>query len=413
MKVGYICSDVEIPVFGREGCSIHVREFIKGLYDGGHEAFLMPSWLGEAAPDDFRAPTYPIRPAGMDAAAWSALEHDVANVTPLLDRDLKSVLQNEWLQKQAPAVLERERPDFLYERYALFGWGGIALSRQYGLPLILEVNAPLCREQDGYERFTLVQTAKRMEEDILRGADGIVAVSDWIRDWLTTRGVSADRIMVLPNGFSAARFAKPADGAAPRRRHSLANGPVVGFVGTFQNWHDTSTLIRAFASLLPARPDLRLLLVGDGPQREELENMVGSLGLSPTVVFAGSVAHHEVPDYLAAMDVAAAPFAMCREHPYGSPMKLFEYMAAGRPTVAAALGQVTDLIDHGRTGWLYPPGDTAALAAGIEHLLAHPTEAADMGAAARKKAFRDHTWTAVAGRVVERARELLARKRSP
>jgi glycosyltransferase involved in cell wall biosynthesis len=411
MRIAYICTDVDIPVFGHEGCSIHIREVTNAFVELGHDVSLYASWLGGAKPPDMRAPVVPIEPSGPDAAAWTAIEQEPIVANNYLDRDLKSVLANEWLQKLAGPLFERERPDFIYERYSLFGWGGLVLSRRYGVPLIIEVNTPLRQEQDGYERFTLVRTAERMDREILQGADACIVVSSVVGDWVQSCGVPAERVLVIPNGVSAARFERPTDGAGMRARFGVTGGRVIGFVGSFQPWHDVGGLIRAFARVRGRNPDARLLLVGYGPQRDDLVALAGRLGLSGVVAFAGSLPHDDIPACLAAMDVVVAPYARWNEPFYGSPMKVFEYMAAGRPIVAAGLGQITGIIEHRRTGWLYAAGDEDALVAGLEAMLADSAAAAAMGAAAREKALREHTWKAVAVRVVSRAAELIASRK--
>lgn len=414
MKIAYICTDVEIPVFVHEGSSIHIREVTHAMAEAGHEVVVLAAWLGGDRPDGMRARVTPIEPRGLDAAAWASLAQEPAVVDRFLDRDLKSVLVNTWLQDQGAELFRTWRPDFIYERYALFGWGGLALSRRLGVPLILEVNAPIAAEQEGYERFTLMQTADRMEREVLGGADALVAVSAVVGDWTLTRGASAERLMVIPNAVARARFERPGDGAGIRTRYGLADKRVVGFVGSFQAWHDAPSLIRAFGQVLRRHGDVHLLLVGYGPQREEMGLLVEQLGLQASVTFAGSVPHAEMVDILAAMDVAVAPYPRWTTGEFhGSPMKIFEYMAAGRPIVAAALGQVGGIIADGRTGLLYPPGDDAALAAALDRMLADPRAAAAMGAAARDVAMREHTWNAVTERILGRARKLVAARGCP
>src|ERR1051325_1646242 len=199
MKIGYICSDIDIPLFGDEGCSIHVRDVTDAWVDIGHEVFILSASLGEPAMPT-KAKVYEIQPTGLEAVGWSALEEEPIVQDHHLERDLRSVVYNAWLNHEGAAIVERERPDFLCERYSLFGWGGIELARRYQIPLILEVNDPLCREQAGYERFTLTSTAERMEREIVCAADAIVAVSEWVKDWVVSLRGSERDVYVIPNG---------------------------------------------------------------------------------------------------------------------------------------------------------------------------------------------------------------------
>lgn len=411
MRIAYICTDVEIPVYGREGSSIHIREVTEALIEAGHEVVVFAGWLGGEPPPGMRARVVPIDPQGLNAAAWAAIEQDPAVADRFMDRDLKSVLVNTWIQDQAARFFREWPPDFIYERYALFGWGGLELSRRLDIPLILEVNAPIASEQQGYERFTLIATADRMEQEVLRGADAIIAVSDAVGKWVCGRGADADRLMVIPNAVARARFERLGDGTRIKARYGLEGRQVIGFVGSFQAWHDASSLIRAFGSVRQRHPGIHLLLIGDGPQRGEIVALVARLGLKDAVTFGGSVAHAEMTDVLAAMDVATAPYPRWTAGEFhGSPMKIFEYMAAGRPIVAAALGQVGRIVEDGRTGLLYAPGDDAALAAALDRMLTDARAASAMGATAREVAMREHTWNAVAAKILGRARTLLAAK---
>jgi len=405
VKIAYLCSDVDVQVLGHQGCSVHVREFTHALVDEGHDVFIICSWPGESDIET-AARIYPLEPAGYNQAMWEHLYEDPALWNASLDRDLKSILCNHWLQVEGARIIEREKPDVIYERYALFGFGGLQLSRRFNLPLILELNAPLCDQQAGYVKFPLIETARRMERRIIRGADALVALTPWLADWAAGLGADRRDVHVLPDAVSARLFRSPADGQSIRRSLGGADVQVIGFVGSFHKWHDLDGLIDAFSLLHRNRPHRRLLLVGDGHTRAALETKVQSLGLTNAVVFTGAVPHDEVPRYLSAMDVAVVPYRPIDGF-FFSPMKLFESMAAGRPTVAAALGQIAEVIDDGRTGVLYPPGDNERLGQVLEQLLEEQSPASAIGAAAREYVLANHTWEMRAREVARIAGELI------
>jgi glycosyltransferase involved in cell wall biosynthesis len=406
MRIGFICSDIDIPLFGDEGCSIHVRDFTDALVELGHDVFIVCPSLGEATAAQVKSRLYHLQPRGLNALGWSLVEQESVIQDRQLERDLRSVAYNFWLQSEGSSIIESERPDLLYERYSLFGWGGIELARRHGIPLMLEVDDPLCREQEGYEKFTLAATAERMEREIIRGADSVVAISTWIRNWVISLGAGEENVHVIPNGVSSKLFAENKSGDTVRRRHNLGHERLIGFVGSFQSWHDVRGLLRAFSILYADDHNLRLLLVGDGEERESMEEASHALGLQSSVIFTGNIPHHSVPDYIAAMDVAVAPYNWKQDF-YGSPLKLFEYMAAGKPTVAAAIGQIEEVIEHGKTGWLYPSGDHEQLARGLATLLYSPGLSSAMSKAAREKILANHTWKAIAARVTGLADNLL------
>jgi glycosyltransferase involved in cell wall biosynthesis len=409
MKIGFLCSDIDIPLFGDEGCSIHVRDFTDALVDLGHDVFIVCPSLGENTTIQVKARVYHLEPRGLDAVGWSLLEEEPVIQNQQLQRDLRSTAYNFWLQSEGSSILEREKPDLLYERYSLFGWGGIGLARKHGIPLMLEVNDPLCREQAGYEKFTLPTTAERMEREIICGADTVIAISSWVKNWAISLGVDGNDVHVIPNGVSLKLFANKGNGEIVRQRYNLGAHRLIGFVGSFQPWHDVQGLLRAFSILYADDHDLRLLLVGDGDQRHELEEKCLQLGLGSAVIFTGNVLHDSVPEYIAAMDTTVAPYNW-KEDFYGSPLKLFEYMAAGKPTVAASIGQIREVIEHRKTGWLYTSGNHIELAQGLSSLLYSPELSAEMSRAAREKILADHTWKAIGTKIVNLASRLLKNK---
>jgi glycosyltransferase involved in cell wall biosynthesis len=406
LKIAYICSDVDVQLYGHEGCSVHVREFTNALVENGHDVFILCAWTGQS-PVATKARVHQLEPVGQNSAMWEYLKSDPVVQNHQLDRDLGSVLWNTWLQIDGAAIFEKERPDFIYERYALFGSGGIELSRRFEIPIIHELNAPLCDQQRGYHRFTLEHTACRMEAEILANSHSVVALTRWLEDWAADIGVDRSKIHVLPDAVSDSLFKRTVSGNAVRHRLGWKCKSIIGFVGSFHSWHDVSGLIDAFAQLYREDANRRLLLIGNGEKRASLEKKVRKIGIAEAVCFQGRIPHELVPEHLAAMDIAVVPYRPI-DNFFFSPMKLFESMAMGTPTVAADLGQISELIEHGVTGWLYPAGDNERLAEGIRKLLDDTDMAAQIGRAAREYVLTNHTWSTVVSKVVAIARELIS-----
>ena len=379
MRIAYICADLGVPVFGTKGCSIHVQEVIRALSKRGAriELFAMrPEGDRPRGLETVTLHTIPAVPKG-DCAAR---EQAALAVNP-----------------QVGGALKRNGPfDLIYERYSLWSYAGMEYARAHGTPGLLEVNAPLIEEQAEHRSLVDRPSAEGVAERVFRDATALLAVSSQIAAYLEDRySVTRRRVHVIPNGVDPDRFSEG-------WQTSCAGQPeefTIGFVGTLKPWHGLTTLVEAFALLHPRASNTRLLIVGDGPERERLEADLSARGLREKVHFAGAVAASAVPGFLAAMDVAVAPYPSLPNF-YFSPLKVYEYMAAALPVVASRMGQLAELIQHGSNGLLVSAGDPVALAAALERLWREPELADRLGQQARQTVVRAHTWDAVAQRIL-------------
>ena len=299
------------------------------------------------------------------------------------------------------------KPDLLYQRFDPASWAGVALARERGIPLVLEFNGSEVWIADHWDRpFRHRALFVNAEAANLKHADLIVVVSEVLRQGLLDRGVDPERVIVRPNGVDTDRYHPDVDGRGVRSRLELGAATVVGFVGTFGMWHGAPVLARAARRVLRERPGVRFLFVGDGRDRQECERILEPCG--EAVRFTGLIPQEAGPEHLAAMDILAAPHV---ENPdgtrfFGSPTKLFEYMAMGRGIVASRLEQIGDVLEDGATALLVPPGDEAALSGALVRLVDDAALRRRLGGAARARAVERHTWTANVGGVVDRLREL-------
>lgn len=413
MRIVYVSSDFGVPVFGHKGASIHVRAVARALVDLGHEVRILSPAIEPEAHRDFDVPvTSPIdlEPFAAALAGLRAVDKTVGTLptghAARLSQEVRNLLYNRLLAG-AGETLRGFGADLVYERYALFAFGGLELARSLGVPHLLEVNAPLCLEQERARGLHLPDLARALERRVWCGTDALLAVSAELRQEALAQGAAPERVHVLPNGVDAERFvARP--GAAQRLRHELdlGDGPVLGFVGSLKRWHGTEVLLRAFAALQPRWPQARLLLVGDGPMAADLRREAAELGVEAAVRFTGAVEHGRIPDLLAAMDVAVAPYLPSDDF-YFSPIKVYEYLAAGRAVVASRLGQILELVE---ADLVVPAeaGDAASLAGALEAVLRDPQRAAQRAARGRAWTLRERTWSANARRAVDIATRCIA-----
>jgi glycosyltransferase involved in cell wall biosynthesis len=289
-------------------------------------------------------------------------------------------------------------PRFFYQRHFAFSIAGALLSRRWNVPLILEYNGSEVWMADHWDPNPLRAWIKLCEEVSLRSAARIVVVSEVLKESLLARGIEANRIRVNPNAVDPDYF-YPGRGRESGRRE-LGIDPqdiLIGFVGSFSFWHGIEILERAIASLLsnPQPCRLRFVLMGDGLLHGEMRSALAAYEQDGHVIFTGPLPRNKVAEYLDACDILVSPHVPMPDGSrfFGSPTKLFEYMAMGKGIVASRLDQLAEVLEHGRTAWLVTPGDPEELAAGILYLALNPAKREALGAAARQAAVERHSWS--------------------
>lgn len=358
----------------RDGQGVHLEAMVAALRAAGHEVRL-------------------VGPAGFDRTALgggnalaSALRHklppwfgELAELAYILPATLR-------LWRAARAF----RPDVIYERANLFHIAGALVAPRLGVPLLLEVNAPLAEERRRFGELALHRTAAALERFAWRRASRVLPVTAVLGERVAAAGVPAHRIAVVPNGIDPADFAPS---PPPVAMHGAL---VLGFVGFVREWHGLDRVVRAMASA-PEAARFVLKVVGDGPAREGLERLATALGIGDRVLFTGLAARDAVPGLIAGFDIALQPAAV----DYASPLKVFEYMAAGRAIVAPDQPNLREVLEDGHTAILFDPAAPDALWQAIQRLAGEPALRQRLGAAARAEiARRDLTWKGNARRVV-------------
>jgi glycosyltransferase involved in cell wall biosynthesis len=412
MKILYLCTDFGIPVLGRKGASVHVRELIAAFGRAGHSVVLVAPKLNRIPweePAKLEGILLHIMPTqSSDDMLFSFKEfNEILGVENVLPGQIRRILYNHELTRRFRHRFKKNPPDLIYERASLYSISGVLLAQELNLPLIIELNAPLAVEQSIYRGAGFSELAAQAERWTLSRADAVLAVSAQLRDYAVSLGVESDRVHIIPNGVNATLFHPGRPAPDVRASWGLGAGPIVGFVGGLRPWHGVQVLPTLLDHLTKQYQNLQMVIAGEGPLRRELERNIKELKLTQHVVFTGSLPHEKVAGLIRQFDVALAPYPPLDHAFYFSPLKIFEYMACGIPVVAADIGQIGEVIKNGETGLLYPPGELDALIAACKRLLADTDLRQKLGQAAAEEVRNKYTWDHNASRVTKLAHSLI------
>ena len=380
----------------KDGQAVHIEELIQALRDLGHEVRVVAPSAGAESPQ-------------------GAMGAEVGCVRRLRDKLPKAVyelleLGYSLLAYQRLARAAREfRPDVIYERYNLYLLAGLLLKWRRGIPLLLEVNAPLADERMRFGGLGLPALARWAEGCVWRGADVVLPVTEVLAGHVRARGVPPERLHVIPNGINEAHFAAAPTPAAAKAALGWPDALVLGFTGFVRDWHGVDRVLHWLA--LPGTPAAaRLLVVGDGPERANLEALARTLKIEDRVRFTGVVDRHAVPAHVAAFDIALQPAVVA----YASPLKLFEYLALGKAIVAPRQPNIEEVLTDGANALLFDNGRPGALEAALTRLAADAALRARLAEGARATIGRlGLTWRGNAQRVTALAEALLPRGARP
>ncbi|RIK38587.1 MAG: glycosyltransferase WbuB [Chloroflexi bacterium] len=322
--------------------------------------------------------------------------------------DLQSLAFNEKFFTQARQKLQAIPVSFLYQRYSLNNYAGYKLARALRTPFVLEFNGPEVWVKRNWSTPLVHEAlAEQIELTNLRGAHVVVVVSQVLKEDLVARGIDQDKILVNPNGVNPEQYSPTIDGDPVRARYGLEGKTIIGFIGTFGPWHGAEVLAEAFGRLLQERPayreQVRLLMIGDGVRMPQVKDRLARYAVTDYALLTGLIPQTEGPAHLAACDILASPHVPNPDGTpfFGSPTKLFEYMAMGKGIVASDLEQIGQVLAHGRTAWLVQPGDTAALMAGLRQLVEDAALRQRLGEHARAEVVEKYTWRAHTERIIE------------
>jgi len=323
--------------------------------------------------------------------------------------DLPFLVYSEIFARRSRDLLAGHAPDFIYQRYSVLNYSGAQLARAFRCPLVLEYNgSEVWIARNWSTPLFFEGLANRIELANLKCADLVLVVSKTLQEEVIARGIPADRVLVNPNAVDPARFHPHIDGGPIRHRLGLGGKLVIGFIGTFGPWHGAEVLAQAVRPVAVRLPEAHVLFIGDGSGMPRVQEIIARDGVQGRVSLVGLIPQDEAPNYLAACDILVSPHVGNKDGSpfFGSPTKLFEYMAMGRGIVASDLDQIGEVLSHGKTAWLVKPGDPDTLAEGMMTLGTDAELRRALGEAAREEVVAKHTWKAHVERLLTKMVEL-------
>lgn len=385
MKILYICGDQGIPVFGRKGASTHIREMIRAFRQLGHEVVLAASDLtgdrqeGESYPC-FQLPRYQSKLLGLDG---------------------RYITGNFRAKKVLNKICLEFKPDFVYERSALFFTAGESISAKYGIPRIFEINALLSKEQEN--RLHFPKLAYRCEMKLAQHAKAIASISQVMKEELVSLGCSPDVIRPFPMAVDPQRFICPANPLEKRQDLGWDEKMIVfGYLGSMNNYHKPEWFIDlAEKYLAQGNQQCRFLIVGGAPlkvdkHRSRLKRWVDQ----GKVHFTGTVPQEEMPKWISSMNAVLVPGAA----PQSTPTKIFEAAAVGTPLILPATKPIKAIFGPDFFN-LFDPNNFTAFEEAVQEFLQNQEKHIKLSAKVKSHVTENYTWLSHARKIVGWAQE--------
>lgn len=386
MKILYIYGYPFFYLDSSEGPSIHINSTIRAFQDSGCE---VAAFVGS---DNKK-----MAQRGSTSKLPSLVRNARKGLIDLAELAF-SLIQYMRILRQI------DKPDLIYERHSYFSWAGLALKRKWKIPHYVEFNDPGIEIRNRYfGRSILEPVSNIIFDQLVSEAGAIIAVSRSVASELVMRGVREDKIHIIPNGVSPDSFnAARCDPQEIRKKYDLQDTLVIGFVGGMTPWHGVNFLVEAAPEILTVQPKARFLIVGGGENSvSEIQRMASANGVLDRFICTGWIKHEQVASHLAAMDIVIAPYAPMESNSiYFSPLKVFEYMAMGKPVVASGIDQLSEIFEDGKEIILIEPGNVKELTGAILGLASDPKQRHELGSNARKKVLETYTWEKVVRKIL-------------
>ncbi|WP_251963094.1 glycosyltransferase family 4 protein [Salinibacter ruber] len=386
MKVAYVLTE-DISFHGTSGASAHVRNVVEQLEQRGHSVELVS-----------RVSRSKNESEDSSDSSGKGLRSVASAVLP---GTVKTAVKDWWVRRRNRRLIHEnvevlQWADVIYERDAYQSFGTQEIIDSVGTPWVLECNGIFWDEQSPFSTPVWPDSYRRRHVEKWKRADQLIVVSESFKKHVVQEGVSPEKITAIHNGVDVEphRDISTSQVEGFREKWGLDRDvPTIGFLGHMLPWHRIDLLVNAIRVLRGNDYKVQGLLVGGG-RWKEYKRKAKRNGLAELVTFTGPLPPEDVPVAVAAMDICTAPGI----YEPGSPVKLFDYGAAGRPIVAANAPSVTEIITDEENGLLFEQGSLEGLVGALTRLVEDDELRNQLGAAAREKVEEEHTWEKVGQR---------------
>ena len=371
---------------GRGAEGVHIRGVVKGLRQLGNNVDILSLPGAEPEAEEKNTTTEQVKQEGTKKSSFSILS-DLTKHVPEFVFEIFELAFNLIAVIRLRKAVKEKSINLIYERYSLFMFASVWWAKRNNLPIVLEINDS-CQVQR-VRSLTFKKLAAKIEGWIFSNATGLVFISTRFKDVAEQAYGDIANSVVSPNGADLDKFIiDPTAGSSLRTELGIDNKIVLGYVGAFVHWHGIDWFVDLICERLKETPELVLLLVGDGVAFEGIKNRVIEAGVEAQVILPGKVAHHQVSTFLSAMDLGILPDS----NDYGSPMKLFEFMAMGKGMIAPDFSPIAEVVRDNETSWLFPAGNRQACVNKVFDIVKDQAAHIQVGSNARAYIENERQW---------------------